>query len=255
MLLSLVFGLCIAQPLYSADAAGAIDLSYAPVLRNEYPWAGVSAMARQADGKLVISGNFTSIGGVERNRVARLNADGSLDASFDPGVGLNTEQGEVREIMEVHRRHLKGGRSRYGRRMRSREIPLNSVVRAAVAEHRFVVAGSGVPNLSAPVFRSRKSGGHITRWHAHVLTFCAHYPITLLRMDSAQLNWLTNFIWNIADDVLRDVYVRGKYRDVILISLGRGYSLNISRLGRQSEIQLITDDLEDQMTRSSITRR
>ena len=25
-----------------------------------------------------------------------------------------------------------------------------------------------------------------------------------------------NFIWNIADDVLRDVYVRGKYRDVIL---------------------------------------
>lgn len=25
-------------------------------------------------------------------------------------------------------------------------------------------------------------------------------------MDQAQLNWLTNFIWNIADDVLRDVY-------------------------------------------------
>ena len=35
-------------------------------------------------------------------------------------------------------------------------------------------------------------------------------------MDQAQLSWLTNFIWNIADDVLRDVYVRGKYRDVIL---------------------------------------
>jgi type I restriction enzyme M protein len=30
------------------------------------------------------------------------------------------------------------------------------------------------------------------------------------------LNWITNFIWGIADDVLRDVYVRGKYRDVIL---------------------------------------
>ncbi len=35
-------------------------------------------------------------------------------------------------------------------------------------------------------------------------------------MDSSQLNWLTNFIWGIADDVLRDLYVRGKYRDVIL---------------------------------------
>ncbi len=32
----------------------------------------------------------------------------------------------------------------------------------------------------------------------------------------AQLNWIANFIWGIADDVLRDVYVRGKYRDVIL---------------------------------------
>jgi type I restriction enzyme M protein len=27
---------------------------------------------------------------------------------------------------------------------------------------------------------------------------------------------ISNFIWNIADDILRDVYVRGKYRDVIL---------------------------------------
>ncbi len=35
-------------------------------------------------------------------------------------------------------------------------------------------------------------------------------------MDQAQLNWLTNFIWSIADDQLRDVFVRGKYRDVIL---------------------------------------
>ena len=31
----------------------------------------------------------------------------------------------------------------------------------------------------------------------------------------SELN-ISNFIWNIADDVLRDVYVRGKYRDVIL---------------------------------------
>ncbi len=35
-------------------------------------------------------------------------------------------------------------------------------------------------------------------------------------MESNQLGWITNFIWGIADDVLRDLYVRGKYRDVIL---------------------------------------
>jgi hypothetical protein len=37
-----------------------------------------------------------------------------------------------------------------------------------------------------------------------------------LRVDSAQHTQLVNFIWGIADDVLRDVYVKGKYRDVIL---------------------------------------
>jgi type I restriction enzyme M protein len=35
-------------------------------------------------------------------------------------------------------------------------------------------------------------------------------------MSNNNLNWIANFIWGIADDVLRDVYVRGKYRDVIL---------------------------------------
>src|SRR5437762_12512039 len=35
-------------------------------------------------------------------------------------------------------------------------------------------------------------------------------------MEAAQLGWIENYIWGIADDVLRDLYVRGKYRDVIL---------------------------------------
>ena len=35
------------------------------------------------------------------------------------------------------------------------------------------------------------------------------------RQNLSVLN-ISGFIWGIADDVLRDVYVRGKYRDVIL---------------------------------------
>ena len=35
-------------------------------------------------------------------------------------------------------------------------------------------------------------------------------------MEHVQLNWITNFIRGIADDVLRDLYVCGKYRDIIL---------------------------------------
>lgn len=35
-------------------------------------------------------------------------------------------------------------------------------------------------------------------------------------MDNKEYNSIVSFIWGIADDCLRDVYVRGKYRDVIL---------------------------------------
>jgi type I restriction enzyme M protein len=35
-------------------------------------------------------------------------------------------------------------------------------------------------------------------------------------VTNGDLNWIANFLWGIADDILRDLYVRGKYRDVIL---------------------------------------
>ena len=35
-------------------------------------------------------------------------------------------------------------------------------------------------------------------------------------MEQATHSTIVNFIWGIADDVLRDIYVRGHYRDVIL---------------------------------------
>jgi uncharacterized delta-60 repeat protein len=46
-------------------------------------------VAVQADGKIIIVGYFTSFNGVSVNRVARLNVDGSLDASFNIGGGFN----------------------------------------------------------------------------------------------------------------------------------------------------------------------
>ena len=35
-------------------------------------------------------------------------------------------------------------------------------------------------------------------------------------MQDPQIGRISNFIWSVADEVLRDLYVRGKYRDVIL---------------------------------------
>ena len=49
----------------------------------------VNALALQTDGKLIVGGAFTNINGVPRNRVARLNGDGSVDTAFDPGLGAD----------------------------------------------------------------------------------------------------------------------------------------------------------------------
>jgi len=40
-------------------------------------------------------------------------------------------------------------------------------------------------------------------------------------MDNQIHNQIVSFIWGIADDCLRDVYVRGKYRDVTRIRIHR----------------------------------
>ncbi|MFH1454185.1 MAG: delta-60 repeat domain-containing protein [Armatimonadota bacterium] len=49
----------------------------------------ITTMALQNDGKILICGMFTTYNGTARVRIARLNADGTLDTNFDPGDGAN----------------------------------------------------------------------------------------------------------------------------------------------------------------------
>ncbi|HEX8197861.1 MAG TPA: BACON domain-containing carbohydrate-binding protein [Pyrinomonadaceae bacterium] len=46
----------------------------------------VHSVVIQQDGKILIGGDFTSLGGQSRSRIARLNTDGSLDESFNPNA-------------------------------------------------------------------------------------------------------------------------------------------------------------------------
>ncbi|MCE5230180.1 hypothetical protein LLG95_11350 [bacterium] len=64
------------------NANGSIDASFKT---SSGPNNGVYAIIIQSDGKVLIGGSFDQYNGVSRNHVARLNADGSLDVSFDPG--------------------------------------------------------------------------------------------------------------------------------------------------------------------------
>ncbi|MCB1206280.1 MAG: delta-60 repeat domain-containing protein, partial [Verrucomicrobiae bacterium] len=75
------------------NADGSVDKGFDPGIG-----AGslVRSMALQTDGKLLIGGDFTSYNGVECRRIARLNEDGSLDASFDPGSAAT---GAVRSVV------------------------------------------------------------------------------------------------------------------------------------------------------------
>ena len=50
---------------------------------------GVDAIAVQTDGKILLGGSFTALGGMLRQRIARLNSDGTLDTTFGLETGAN----------------------------------------------------------------------------------------------------------------------------------------------------------------------
>jgi uncharacterized delta-60 repeat protein len=68
------------------NSDGSLDTGFDPGSGANYL---VLAIAVQPDGKILIGGWFTIYNGAPRNRIARLNSDGSLDTGFDPGLGAN----------------------------------------------------------------------------------------------------------------------------------------------------------------------
>lgn len=64
--------------------SGAIDPTYNPGAPST-----VNLVAPQPDGKFVVVGNFQFMNGLGRSGIARLNADGSLDTSFNPGTAFD----------------------------------------------------------------------------------------------------------------------------------------------------------------------
>lgn len=65
---------------------GDLDTSFDP---GSGASSAVRALAIDDTGRILIAGSFTTYNGTNRNRVSRLNADGTLDTNFDPGTGAN----------------------------------------------------------------------------------------------------------------------------------------------------------------------
>lgn len=77
----------IASPRISRlNADGTVDPSFILHQVNN----DVRAVAIQPDGKIIIGGMFTTYDGTPRGNIARINSDGSLDTTFDPGTGLSS---------------------------------------------------------------------------------------------------------------------------------------------------------------------
>lgn len=70
------------------NSNGSLDLSFDPGIGTAN---NVAPIALQADGKIVFGGDFTNFSGVACGRIARLNSDGRLDATFQPGTGADSE--------------------------------------------------------------------------------------------------------------------------------------------------------------------
>ena len=66
---------------------GSLDLTFDP---DNSVNGFIDKVAIQSDGKILLAGSFSSYNGTTRNNLARINSDGSLDASFDPGVGADS---------------------------------------------------------------------------------------------------------------------------------------------------------------------
>lgn len=62
-------------------AAGELESGFDPNANGE-----VYSAVLQADGKILMGGNFTSVSGVTRNYIARLNSDGTIDTGFNPNA-------------------------------------------------------------------------------------------------------------------------------------------------------------------------
>ncbi|WP_175455537.1 T9SS type A sorting domain-containing protein [Winogradskyella thalassocola] len=87
----LLFILCLSFSISAIAQDGSLDLTFNPfdIGKGDGPNDYIRATTLQNDGKIIISGDFTSYNGILINGIARLNTDGSLDTTFNVGTGVN----------------------------------------------------------------------------------------------------------------------------------------------------------------------
>lgn len=65
---------------------GTVETNFHPTVIGGFPAAEVKCLAVQTNGQILVGGNFSALGGQIRKNIGRLNADGTVDATFNPGA-------------------------------------------------------------------------------------------------------------------------------------------------------------------------
>lgn len=128
---------------FSLDTSWGSDLGFV----GTSTVAAVFSLLRLPDGKLLIGGMFNSINQMPLNNIARLNADGSLDTSFNPGTGAN---GDIYALAMSHQADILVGGAFYGFNDGAQKflVRLRSASGGTVTP--LVTAGSGAIYPSTP---------------------------------------------------------------------------------------------------------
>ena len=164
------------------NADGSVDPDFNPGANGR-----VRRMAIQPDGKIVVVGDFTMLGGggtgtTTRNRIGRLNADGSLDLGFDPGAGGDAPNSfaQVYAVaLQADGKILVGGFFSEARRRDRRHAAqeYRTAARRRLARRR---ALTPAPQLTRRLLDRRSAGSEDRRWR-HL-----HRPRRRNRRDGAQ---------------------------------------------------------------------
>src|SRR5690554_5875872 len=108
------------------NADGSLDTSFAMGTIGMGFNNFVFSIALQPDGKILVGGLFSNYNGTSRSRIARLNADGTLDTSFDIGTGFNSGAGEAFIIQPDGKIIIGGGFTSYNGTSQNRIVRLNT---------------------------------------------------------------------------------------------------------------------------------
>ncbi len=149
-----IFGTVTKNNFARLNANGTLDTTF-----NTGTGTGTSILSRiksialQLDGKMIIAGEFLVYNGIARKGIARINANGTLDASFAVGTGITSSSGQSVNLFEDGSILLAGNFTTYNNTTRNRiaKISVRTINVTSLSETGPFCAGASFDVNYAPV--------------------------------------------------------------------------------------------------------